>query len=129
MYAQPRYGTQTGAFPKRADKKRISQFSTVKKNLIQVAITYRAYADWATVIDDMTEPQRVAHLAQKVIDQYPHMLKTLKSARQLADAHPRSDAARVLREMLTLADADLTTRPDYLKQLKADTAKLKRKYK
>jgi len=127
-YAQPRYDAKKGAFPKSADKKLVGQFSTVIKDLIGVSTTYRAYADWAKVVDDMVEPQRLAALAQKVIDQYPRMLKTMKQARKIAHAYPRSDGARVIREMLDLADADLTMRPTYLKTLKSHAATLKTKY-
>jgi hypothetical protein len=125
--AQPRYNLEKGCFPLRADKRRTGQFTTIMRDLIAHALAYRAYADWAQVFDDVKEPGRVVDLADRLVERYPAMRQTMRRARQLADAYPRSDGAQVLREVLELADEKIVLRGGFLDEVKRQRARLKRK--
>ena len=126
-FAQPRHYNDKGCFPQRADQRLTGQFTSIMKDLIYHALEYRAYADWSRVFDDVTEPAKVVELADGVIRRYPAMRRAMTEARKLADAYPRSDGAKVLREMLAVGDEATVMRPDFLDALKKKRARLKRK--
>ena len=126
-FAQPRYDVEKGCFPKKADKRLTGRFSAIVRDLVRFATTYRAFADWQKVAEFVKEPAKVAEFADNLIRDYPEMLKAMKAARKLADAYPRSDGARVLREMLEVADEAASTSRGFLKELKRRRSGLRAK--
>jgi hypothetical protein len=126
-FAQPRYDAATGPWPKRGDRERLAQANTIIRDLVIHAQTYRAWADWSQVAGDMRDPGPVADMATRVIDAYPSLVATVQAARDLAEAHPRSDGAVIIRDMLEVIDADQVTRPDFLDQVKKNRTAIRRK--
>jgi len=126
-FAQDHPDAETMCFPKRADRGLTGEFTTIMRDLIAHATAWRAYADWARVIDDARDPQRVVELLDPVIENHGDMARTMEKARRLADAYPRSQGSRVLREMLALADEERLRAPGFLSELKTERRKLKRK--
>jgi predicted dehydrogenase len=122
--AQPRFDVERGCFPKRADARLTGEFTTIMNELIGHATAYRAWADWARILDDAKEPERVLALADGLIQRYPAMRNTMRKARRLADAYPQSAGARVLREMLALADEKQTMGRGFLDDLKERRGRL-----
>lgn len=118
-YAQPRYDTQHGPFPRNADRAVVGQFNTVMKELIPLATTYRAWADWSRVGGDLVEPCKLLEMAEKVAKSWPKMREVMAVARKIADAYPESDGGRVLREMLALADEGRTSKQEFGEELEA----------
>lgn len=125
--AQPACDVGHLCFPKRADKKRTAWFTTVMAQLIHHATIYRDYTDWITQADAVMEPARLVEMADTVIKTYPEMLAVMKRARALANAHPRSEGARLLRDMLEVGGEKRVTRPDFLDGVKKARARLKRR--
>jgi hypothetical protein len=99
-WAQKRYNVKKGCFPANADPALVGQFSKVMKDLIRTSTAYRAFADWERVQTDLVDPSATRALCAKVVEALDGMLETYALARKIADAYPRSDGARVLREML-----------------------------
>ena len=94
------FDTKHGMFPPETDLSLTGQFTTIMKELIACTLTYRAYADWASVAGDMERPEELQPLRAKLIESFPQLQKTYQAARRLIDAYPASNGARVLREML-----------------------------
>jgi len=126
-YAQPRYDVEKGVFPRRADYELTRHFARTMRDLIHQARTYRAYCDWAKLADDLEEPAKFIDLIDNVIAILPDLQQTQKMARKMVDEYPRSDGARVLRDMLGWTDEEVTSRPSYLKTLKLERSKLRRR--
>ena len=125
--AQRRYDVKKGCFPLRADKRLTGRFTSIMKDLLHYTAVYRSYADWAQVADDMREPAKLVGLADALIKAYPAMHETLKQARELADAYPRSDGARMLREVLGLAEESTVMKPGFVDEVKKRRSRLKRR--
>jgi hypothetical protein len=126
-FALHRYDVEKGCFPRKADKSVTGLFSLTMRNLFNMAGLYEAYTAWSSVADDLETPSKVVEMADALIKDYPLMAETLRKARQLADAYPRCDGGRILNETLGMFDEEKILRPDYLRDLKRDRAKLKRK--
>ncbi|MCC7146274.1 MAG: Gfo/Idh/MocA family oxidoreductase [Phycisphaeraceae bacterium] len=126
-YAQPRYDTQNGAFPENADKNLVQHFTTVMKHLDEFSKAYRAWADWSSLAEDMKEPAKALGLADRVAALYPTSQPWLVKGRQIADAYPDSDGARVISDMLEQAGEAVSARPDFLKVLEEQRAELARR--
>ena len=114
-------------FPRNADKAITGRFTSVMAGLVRYSEIYRAYADWIPVADRVDEPSRIVAMADTVIKEYPAMAETMKEARAIADAYPRSEGARLLREMLGLTDEEHVLRPGFLAQVRKDRNCLKRR--
>jgi len=126
-WAQERYDVAKGCFPVRADRKVTARFTATMKDLIHHALNVRAFLDWEKLIDSVKERHKVVALADQVVGDYDAMRKTVRAARRLADVYPRSDGARVIREMLEVMDVDQVTRRGALADLKRRHARIKRK--
>jgi hypothetical protein len=126
-WAQEPYDV-TAVFPADADYTITGQFSTVMSQLIDHALCYRAYADWATVADNLTQPESVAEMLEKLIGRLPALLDTYAAARRIIDAYPASDGASVLRQMLELGDEARVTAPGFAATLHAEQAALLARY-
>jgi len=127
-WAQRRYDTKRGVFPAGIDLALAGRFSTIITELIRYGTLYRAYADWASVVDDMVQPEQVLRLLENVIAACPAMRETYAAARRLIAASPQSDGARVLREMLEIGDEAVVTAPDFFATLTAQQDALRAKF-
>lgn len=126
-FAQQRYDVDKGCFPRRADKKLVGKFSAVMKDTIHAALLWRATADWLAVADDAKNPADVVKIADEFLAKEPDIRKTFTAARKLVRAYPRSDGARVLREMLELADAGRATHKGFGGQVRRERSRLRRR--
>ena len=97
------------------------------RDLVHHALTYRAWADWTKVAGSVKEPERLLEMADRVIEGYPAMRKVMRAARKIVNAYPRSDGARVLREMLEVADEKVTMKPGFLAAVKKQRRALRRR--
>ena len=95
------------------------RFTTVMKNLVRFTTMYRAYVDWKKVRAAMTRPEEFLAVEQNLRDNYAALLEAYRAARRIVDAYPKSDGARVLREMLEIG---------HEKQALRDVAALRRKF-
>ncbi|MCX7804466.1 MAG: Gfo/Idh/MocA family oxidoreductase [Planctomycetota bacterium] len=125
-FACPRFDVEKGCFPPGADRSKTERFTTIMKDLIQHATAYRAAMDWASVAEDVVEPRKVVEMMDRLIAAYPAMVATMKAARELADAWPESTGARVIREMMALADPEVSLEAGFEKRLKKERARLVR---
>jgi len=125
--APPRYDVEAGVFPKGADYELTKKFSITMRDLINYSRTYRAYRDWETVLEDMSDPAEAIPMIDRVINMLPRMQEVQKVAREMVNRYPESDGARVLGEMLALGDEEVTSKPAYMKKLKDERRKLSRR--
>jgi len=126
-WAQTPYDVVKGCFPKSADRKKTRRFAATMKDLIHYATMVRAYVDWEKVFDTVKEKHKVVELADKVVADYPAIVSTMRAARRLANAYPRSDGAKVLREMLEVGCEQDVLGKRFLPALKRRRAAMKRK--
>ncbi len=101
-WAQKRYDTVDGVFPKGADYGITGRFSATMRDLIRYALMYRAYADWGKVQTDMVEPTGRLDIIAPLVMEYDKLVDAYTMARRIANAYPGSDGARVLMEMLEI---------------------------
>lgn len=127
-WAQKRYDTRKGVFPAGADFKITQHFARTMRDLIGHTTAYRAYADWGKVQKDLVNPSAYLEIVNRVLSAYPEIVKTYRMARRIVDAYPKSDGARVLREMLELGAEDDVVSRGFLKKVKREYAVLRRKY-
>jgi hypothetical protein len=128
-FACPRIDPEHGAFPKRSDTKVTGKFSTVISRLIRHSTAYRAYRDWMSVLGEMKDPGEIIAVVDRVIEGYPEAVKTIRAARRIIQAYPRSEGAKVLKEMLTLYEDEDITKAAFLQKVKKHRSQLKRKLK
>ncbi len=121
-WRQVAYDCQKGVFPVGADTALTGRFTAVMRDLIRYAQLVRAYADWKKVRADMAAPMESLFLASELVREYDALRGVYALARQLADAYPQSDGARVLREMLALGEEQKVMAPGFLAALKRDWA-------
>ncbi len=124
--SQPHYDPKTIAFPKNADKRITGQFTTIMSRLIDHALRYRAYADWARVADTLVKPEKAAAIADAAIAAYPEMLRVAAEARAIVEAYPHSEGGRALRDMLDVLDEGNAFAPDALRVMKRFRTRLPR---
>ncbi len=122
--AQKRYDVEHGAFGGKFDRELAGQFNTAMKHLDQLAKAYSSWSAWAGLVDDMKEPAKVLDLTDKLSEAHAQCRPWLGVARRIADAHPETDAARVINELLDLCNEPVTTRPDFADWLKDHKAQL-----
>lgn len=125
---QQRIDPEKCMFPARADRELTGQFSTVISQLLVHSLTYRSYLDWDKVLDDMVNPEEIVGLLERVVEAWPDLKKTYALARKIADAYPRGEGARVLREMLAIGCEDDLAKPRALTKLKLRLNALRKKY-
>jgi hypothetical protein len=98
------------------------------KELIGHATAYRACVDWDKVRDEMADPARLLGLVGTVTRNLDAMRDVYRLARRIADAYPKSDGARVLREMLEVGCEREVMRPGFKAALVRREKALKKKY-
>ena len=105
-----------------------ARFSSVMKEVVAAAPLYRAYADWRKVRGALADPAQFLPVAEKLLQHYPKLAAAYRDARAIIAAHPRTDGAKVLREMLEIGEAERALDPAFLPALKREVAALRRKY-
>ena len=98
------------------------------KDMVIYAPIYRAYADWKKVQAAMKDPAQFLPIAKRLLDSYDRLAATYKDARAIVDAHPGSDGAQVLREMLEMGEEQKVLAPAFLPALKKDVRALAKKH-
>lgn len=117
-FAQPRVDPYTVCFPGKADKKETARFDTIMSKLIPYALQCRAYLDWSPRIDAVSDRKAIRRMATDLSEAYPEILLVFREAKDLADTYPRSEGARLLREMLDVADAGKVSARGFLEKVK-----------
>ncbi len=125
-WAQKPYNVERGVFPKGADKTLASRFAAIVGDLLAFAEASRGALDWSAVWQETKEPWRVAEVLERFCSGHEKYRQTAAGARQLIRAFPRSDGARVLEELLELADAGLTTRKDFAARMNSLAGRIRR---
>jgi len=117
-WGQQRYDTLHGLFPPDADRSITERFSKIMSDLINYSLLYRQYKDWNSVAGDMAEPEKLQDMLEALIEKLPEVRATYAAARTLIDAYPRSDGARVLRQMLEeVGDEDIVMASEFQHEL------------
>jgi hypothetical protein len=96
------------------------------KSLIHSAELVRAYLDWTSVADVVPDPTPLVAVADKLVAEHTSIVQTIRSARRLADACPRSLGARLLNEVLDLAGGDAVLKGGFLDGVRKARSRLKR---
>jgi len=125
-YAQPHLDPDKSVFPRNADPKLTHQFDGIMKSLIHSAELVRAYLDWTSVADVVPDPTPLVAVADKLVAEHTSIVQTIRSARRLADACPRSLGARLLNEVLDLAGGDAVLKGGFLDGVRKARSRLKR---
>jgi hypothetical protein len=89
------------------------------RDLIGQAQLCRAVMDWLTVMDDMPDPKPLAGLIEQFQASAETRTAVFSRAQTIADAYPESHGARVLREMLEIADPERAGSTAFLAELEA----------
>ncbi|MBI4027289.1 MAG: Gfo/Idh/MocA family oxidoreductase [Verrucomicrobia bacterium] len=126
-YAQPRYDSKNGLFPKGADESITLQFSRTMRDLINASGVYRAYRDWSVIAADVKDPTQLVPLADRLLEAIPLLQETQRTACKIVEAYPESDGARVLRDMLERSDVEITSRPGFARDLRRERGRLARR--
>jgi predicted dehydrogenase len=116
-----------GGLVPRPDKP-AARFSSVMKEVVAAAPLYRAYADWRKLRGVLADPAQFLPVAEKLLQHYPKLAAAYRDARAIIAAHPRTDGAQVLREMLEIGEAERALDPAFLPALKREVAALRRQY-
>ncbi len=117
-WRQEAYDTRGGLFPPGADRTLTTRFSSTMADLIRHSLLYRQWADWSRVAGDLADPTRLERMRVELLENLPAVRRTYAAARQLIDAYPGSDGARVLREMLEeVGDEARVLAPGFDKEL------------
>jgi hypothetical protein len=122
--AQERFDHVSGLFGEAGADPVAQQFSRTVRDLIGLAVTYRAYRDCREVVEDLQRPEEALALADRLAEALPRLQEVQRAARRIVEAFPASSGARVLRELLELSDEDITSRADYAAALRAERASL-----
>ncbi|HCE43289.1 MAG TPA: hypothetical protein DET40_07055 [Lentisphaeria bacterium] len=123
-----RYDVKRGVFGGAKLTDKASNFSTTMKDLISSSLIYRAYADWKKVQSAIAKPENFQPVATKLLDGYDKLVTAYKDAREIVDAYPKSDGARVMSQMLELGEEDKVLSAGFLPALKKEVAALKKKF-
>ncbi|MBN2301050.1 MAG: Gfo/Idh/MocA family oxidoreductase [Lentisphaerae bacterium] len=116
-FAQQKVDTETHCFPTKTAREKSKDFTSVMKDLIRYSLDYAACKSWLAVTGEVAEPHKVVVMLDKLIESYPDMIKTVKKARKIADASPKSEGARAINELLAVADATKSVRKSNLNEL------------
>jgi hypothetical protein len=126
-WRQDHLDPQEWAFPRARRDELTAVFSTTMSDLIRHALAVRAVTDWAAVIDDTVADENLVKSMDAVIDGFADIKAAYAQARRTIDAHPKANAARVLREMLEdIGQEARVLAPDFLPWVKRLRARLVR---
>jgi len=127
-WQQERYDVKRGVFGGAALNEKAARFSTTMKDMTLLAPVYRAYADWKKVQSSLSRPEEFLPVATNLLNQYDSLVATYKDARDIVNAYPKSDGARVLSELLEVGEEKKVLAPDFLPALKRDVTALNKKF-
>ncbi|PCJ56564.1 MAG: hypothetical protein COA79_18570 [Planctomycetota bacterium] len=116
-FAQARYKIDA-CFPKSADKKKTDQFSSLMKELIDASERCRAALDWVSLAEDVTEPDGGSEILKRFLKDHKNYKPIFNRAKKLSQAYPKSDGARVLKEMINMSDYKLALKPSFITKAK-----------
>lgn len=120
---QTPYDWRNGPFPKEVDRDELSDFTDVMSALIDVHATgARAAADILALERDITDFSPARAVLEQFLSRRDEMRRVFTRARKLRALAPGSDGARMIEEMLDLAEADRTESDDFADQV-AEAAK------
>ncbi len=129
-WTQERYPTKAGVFggfvPEAGDT--AAEFSRIMKDLVRCAPLYRAYVDWCQVREALKNPADLLPVAKRLLDNLDRLVKTCAEAREILAAHPGTDGATVLAEMLEVGGGDEPLSPAFRERLEKDVAELERTF-
>ncbi|MEI8079139.1 MAG: hypothetical protein WCH61_05860, partial [bacterium] len=128
-WEQERYPVTHGVFGGITPVGQAASFTTIMKDMVAYAPLYRAYADWKTVRAALVRPADFLPVAVKLLDNYEKLVAAYRAARKIVAAHPGTDGARVLAEMLDLGGEKTVQAPGFLPALKQAVAALRRKFR
>lgn len=123
-YAQPRYDTEKGVFTDAQDPELAQQFSLTIRDLIWTSRSFRAYHEWARVLDDMKAPDEIRPVVEKALKDLPQLRQVAALAQRIMDHDPDSDGARVLGEVLGMVDMAKVGDPAYEQEMQAHLSRL-----
>lgn len=121
------YDVKRGVFGRAKHDAIAESFSAVMKAIVQLVPVYRAYADWKKVQSALVEPDAFLPIAETLLQKLPELKAAYADARAIMSAYPRTDGARVLREMLELGDEETVLAETFPPALKREVAALRRK--
>ncbi len=127
-WQQERYDTKRGVFGGSPLTPKADRFSTVMKDMVIYAPTYRAYADWKKVQGALSNPAAFKPVAANLLASYDKLTAAYREAREIVKAFPNTDGAQALSEMLEVGEEKKVLAPGFLPALKKEVAALKRKY-
>ena len=125
-FACPRIDHVNAMFPKNADKKIVGEFTSIMAELLHRAPQCRAVADWATLSHVVKDRRPLRAFVGDVLEALPVIRAAFKRAAGIADAYPKSQGARVIRELLELADSRTVASRNYGTKLQELKRKLAR---
>lgn len=128
-WQQKPYDTRKAVFPANADFNITQHFSTTITRLVDYSLQVRAYVEWKKFQSEMVEPHHLVKLIQPLVAGNANIREIYRKARKIADKYPKSDGARVLREMLEIGYEKEVLSPSFLPRLKKELATLKRKFR
>lgn len=117
-FACPRYDVAKGCFPRNADPAKTERFATLMRDLDQLVPLYRAWDEYAKLADAVKDKSELVALSDRLLEHIAPLQATVRAARALAAAYPRSDGARLLREMLSLGDQRRMLSPTLAREVK-----------
>jgi hypothetical protein len=123
-FTQPRYPT-ANVFSDECDPEVTKNFTAVMKSLIDCATTCRAYIEWSAMADDMTKPEELLPIAEKLVDCYDELVSTYAAAVHIIDQCPDTDGARVLTEMIEVGSLQTATGAAFKTRLDAHLSELR----
>ena len=126
-FQQKPYKVARGVFGGIKPEGKAAEFSTVMKEMTQLAQLYRAYADWKKVKTFMVDPSQFLAIADKLLANQQRIVTAYHDAQAIISAYPKSDGAKVLGEMLVLGEVDVVLSDNFFKALKREVQGLRRK--
>lgn len=101
-FAMQRYDAQKGCFSKNSDFSLTRHFAGTMADMIKHSNLMRCVKEWNKVKADLSgeDMEKFRDLKVKLKKQMPDIRKTRRMAEKIVKAYPRSDGARVLREVL-----------------------------
>jgi hypothetical protein len=118
--AQTPYDWPTGPFPPEVDRQELSDFTDVMSALIDVHATgARAAADILAVENEIADPAPARQVLREFLDRREEMRAVFDRADALRRLAPGSDGARMIAEMLELAEAERTESDEFAAEVSA----------
>lgn len=99
-FRQQAYDTERGPFGGEPDDEATRSFTTVVRDLLATTNPVCAYEAWKQVAEDLDDPTFLEKLKADAEAAMPGLKAAREAARRIVAAHPDTDAARVLTEIM-----------------------------